>query len=144
MLRTDPSAGFPRAPALREVVDRFGMMVPEGFAVPVALGLLSSLGSELRLPPLSLPLSAFCFAPRGVGSSSIVCNRESSGVTGLVVVSLEGVDGLLAISWTVSKDGPCPLTPLVTAREVLRSTLPWSSDDVREVLLSEVFGGVDS
>ena len=47
ILRTDPSAGLPRAPALREVVDRFGMIVPAGFEFPLAFGRDSSLGSEL-------------------------------------------------------------------------------------------------
>ena len=69
-------------------------------------------------------------------------------MAGLVAVSLDGVDGLLVISWTVSKDGPGPLTPLVTTRGLLRSTFAWSSDAGRdagrEALLWEVFGGVDS
>lgn len=115
-------------------------MVPEALPVPVVLG-LSSL--ELRLPPLSLPLSIFCFEARGVGSSSIVCNRESSGVDGLLAVSVDGVDGLLVISWTVSKESPGPLGPLVPVREVLLSVFPLSSDG-NWVRLWEVFGGVDA
>lgn len=64
-------------------------------------------------------------------------------MTGFAAVSLDGVDGLLAISWTVSKGGPCPLTPRVAARGALRSTLPGSSRG-RVDLLCEVFGWVES
>lgn len=71
------------------------------------------------------------------------CRRSSSGVTGLAAVSLDGVEGLLAVSSTVSSADPCPPVVLLTARGTFRSSFVSSSDGNND-LLCDVFGRVDS
>lgn len=74
------------------------------------------------------------------------CNRDSSVVSGLDTVSLEGVEGvegLLVVSSTVSSDDPCPPVVLEAGRGPFRSTFVGSSAGSDD-LLCDVFGRVDS
>lgn len=146
IFRTDPSVGFPRAPfPLKDVVDLFGMMVPVPFAPVEDLRRFSSIGSELLLPPLSLPLSAPCLLAFGVASSSIFCKRGSSVKGWLRIVPFDGDEWSLVISCTVSRAGLDPLRPLFTVRGMVRSPLAARSSggDIEDRLL-EVLGWVDS
>ena len=139
----DPSAGLGRAVVLKDAEERCGMMVRGVFTAPMAgAGSFSSLITGG--PPESLPLSVLCREARGVVSSSIVCNRASSGVVGFNSFSLDGVDGSLAISCTVSNDRACPPMPLAAGRWLLRSNLLRSSVDDGEALLCEMFEAVES
>lgn len=144
MLRTDPSAGFPRAP-LNEVVERFAKRESD-LLVPVdTQRRVSSMRSELLFPPLSLPLSTLvlCLDAFGVVSSSIFCSFGSSDRGWFRMVSADGVEGSLVISSTVSRAEPGALMRLLTLRGALRSPLVARSSDGGKDRLLEVFGGVE-
>jgi hypothetical protein len=141
MLRTEPSPGFARA-LFRDVKDRFGRTSPGG-RDSTALGRPSSLDPALLFPPLSLPLSAVCFAASSILASSFWL---------FVVLSVIGVEGRLASS-TVSNVAP-PLGALAEPRRRPASPSPSSvlilvgdkaslSDDGEDRLV-DIFAGVES
>ena len=62
-----------------------------------------------------------------------------------MIVSVDGVDWSLAISWTVSRVGTEPFRPLLTVRGKARSPLEACSSEAGSVdRLLDVFGRVDS